>query len=87
MPVANNYGDEQVYCPFYEGQEKTYIKCEGDLEEEDKIRGVEDYRHLQFVSPASKDRWMNDYCTGFAYVECPMCKKISEKYREKERAK
>ena len=72
--MANNYGDEQVVCPYYVEQSNTAVKCQGKIQA-DELAGLKgQYGLLQFSSVGQKDKWLQNYCTGFAYHTCPYCK-------------
>lgn len=84
MLLANNYGDEQVLCPFFHEQDKTQIRCrDGDAENE--LAGVvRRGRFLGFCSAGQKDNWMTNYCTGFLYQTCETYKELEEEWKRRE---
>lgn len=81
--MANNYGDEQVMCPFFHEQRNTEILCNDD-DEKDDISGVMlRGRFLRFCNGGQKDNWMTDYCTGFLFRTCPTYLELEKEWERK----
>lgn len=78
--MANNYGDEQVLCPFFHEQRKTEILCA----EEDQSGSSKEGRFRRFHSSFQKDNWMNNYCTGFLFRTCPTYLELEKEWNQKQ---
>ncbi len=69
----SDYNDKYVMCPFYLGQNRKKIHCEGIAE------GVT--VHAVFMSSEQKDEYVKAYCNSITRCcECPLHEAAAKKY-------
>ncbi len=66
------YGSEDVQCPFYKGETKNSLKCEGVF----ALSCINN-----FTDKAAKNRHKEQYCNA-KYQKCPHCKALMFKYAQ-----
>lgn len=67
----SDYGSQDVKCPFYKGESKNIIKCEG---------AINDICTQPFRSKKKKEIHKSEYCNTFNCKECPYYKMLNQKY-------
>ena len=75
--MANEPRSVRAICPFYQRirrleTHRAEITCEG------AVPGMENV--VSFRSTKLMEDWMAQYCSTYAYDQCPHAKLISEKY-------
>ena len=68
------YESKYAYCPFYHGEDKTKIYCEGITEGS--------HIHNVFSTSEKMKAFRNTYCCQMdKYKDCLLYKPISQKYK------
>lgn len=69
--MATTYMFANVKCPFFEGEEKNKIRCEGVEKDSSNVQ--------QFKKIIQKEAWMGKYCCEH-YKKCRIYKMLEQKY-------
>ncbi|MCR5702997.1 MAG: hypothetical protein K6G85_00125 [Eubacterium sp.] len=68
MSVA--YGEQEVICPYFVGENKQNILCEGICEGTRMMSS--------FGRPSEKETYKMNFCNRYAYMDCPYAKILDE---------
>ena len=68
--------DVLVKCPYYKGEEKQVLFCEG-VQEGSSI-------HLAFDTPSNLRDYKNQFCKGWCYGKCLIADMNNRKWNYKE---
>lgn len=75
MKQYHAYGEQNIICPFYQGEDKNNIYCEGLCE------GTQNVSF--FNTPTEKKTYKINYCNREAHWDCPYYKILDEiRYQE-----
>ena len=66
----SDYGSQDVKCPFYKGETKKEIKCEGEFTKKCVF---------EFDKLIHKRDFMHKYCNT-DYKKCPHFQRVNNKY-------
>lgn len=69
--MPNNYGQQDVKCPFYKSDDTRGISCEGLTEES--------ILHLIFKMKLPKRKYKSRYCDSH-YMSCEIYQMLMKKY-------
>lgn len=72
--MSTSYMFVHVKCPFFKGEEKNKIRCEGVQE---GASCIQQYRKME-----QKEKWMGRYCCE-NYKNCRIYKMLEKKYIDK----
>ena len=67
-----DYGSSGIKCPFYKGEKKSIIKCEG---------AVTSVCTQCFRNETKKELYKREYCSTFKHEDCPYYKILNPKYK------
>lgn len=73
-----NYTGMTIICPFYTGENKTNIYCEGVTNDNEAVK--------RFGGPIAKKNYLKNVCTKFDYSEkCKYARLLKRKYEREEK--